>query len=73
MASTIPAPAAAQLNPQQSALTSLYTLSNANGNTTMTTPSQVPNPNNSVSDLTSTLGLTALPTSKSCVFGFTFG
>ena len=61
MASTIPA--AAALNPQQSALTSLYTLSNANGNTTMTTQS-VPNPNNSVSDL-STLGLTALPTSKS--------
>ena len=70
MTSTIPVTAVtpavpqAALNPQQSALTSLYTLSNGNGNTTMTTQSPATNGTTTAADL-STLGLTALPTSKS--------
>ena len=78
MTSTIPVTAVTphQLNPQQqSALTSLYTLSNGNGNTggTMTTQAPTGLTNGASTGTTadlSALGLTALPTSKSVAVCF---
>ena len=75
--STIPVTAVTpQLNPQQqSALTSLYTLSNGNGNTggTMTTQAPTGLTNGASTGHTadlSALGLHALPTSKSVAVYF---